>query len=130
MVRVGARARHHRQDVAHEVRRHVVLVPHQRQREEHGLVALAQIAVTNHAHAVRRVVAAQHVRVGARDHQDIRPPPEGARQVVRVRELEQRHVPQLFDCSSGQTTLDAAALAYLQNCELASTNCPSAANTA
>lgn len=93
MVRVGARARHHRQDVAHEVCRHVVLVPYQRQREEYRLVTLAQITVANHAHAVRRVVATQHVRVGARDDQDIRSRPEGARQIVRVRELEQRHVP-------------------------------------
>ena len=92
MVCIGAGARHHRQDVAHEERRHVVLPAYQREGEKHRLEAVTQVAVSQHAHATRFSVIAQHARVRPMPHTGTRSLPEGTRQVIGMGEFEQGHL--------------------------------------
>lgn len=56
--------------------------------------------------------------------------PEGAGQIVGVRELKQRHFAELLHRLPGQAARSIVETEYLQNCELASRNCPSAARIA
>lgn len=63
-VAVGTGAGEHGEDVANEADG-LVAVPDERQREEHGLEAVAETAVAQHADAAA-AARAQHVAVGAR----------------------------------------------------------------
>ena len=103
----------------------------EREGEEDGLVAIADVAVAQHADAVRGAVAAQHRRVRPIPQaKKTRGKPEGAGQIVGVRELKERHFAELLHRLPGQAARSIVETEYLQNCELASRNCPSAARIA
>ena len=56
--------------------------------------------------------------------------PERAREIVGMRELEQRHLAEFLHRLLRQTGNQKGETEYLQNWELASRNCPSAARIA
>lgn len=62
-ITIRARTRKNRQDSANEINRDIVLISNDRQRKEHGLHAVGQITMSEHAHSIRVVICPQDIAI-------------------------------------------------------------------